>query len=79
MSKYEKMVDKIRQIIGEEEPKHTEGSGTRYMGYRPSEERIRMFIKEIIGEYEIIKLELNINRDCISYWYRSSASTEAEE
>lgn len=44
-------------------------SGTWYLGYRPSEERIKEKIKEIIETHIITKIEININRDEISYWY----------
>ena len=71
MNKYEKMIDEIKQIVTDPMPSY-DGSVARYMGYRPSEERIKEVLTEIIEKYEVVKIELNVNRDWISYWYRSS-------
>ena len=48
------------------------GSGTWYLGYRPSEERIKEKVMEIMNEHIITKIEINVNRDKVSYWYHSS-------
>lgn len=78
-SKYKKIFDEVKQIIDEVKTDPKMVSASRFMGYRPSEERIKKILKEIIDEHEIIRIELDINREWINYWHRSSASFQSSE